>query len=134
MIDEKINKSLKEIEHELQNISSARSQVDKTVSSYGELNKSVSLYINSVNSLNKNVQDLVETVKNDYTTKSLELDKHQKEIKELTISTLNEIKNSAEQVKISINNIIVSYRKRLSLCVILNIITIATIIILHLIK
>ena len=47
MIDEKINNSLKELEQRLQNVESARKQVEKTVSSYDGLNKTTAEYVSS---------------------------------------------------------------------------------------
>ena len=47
MMDEKINNSLKELEQRLQNVESARKQVEKTVSSYDNLNKTTAEYVSS---------------------------------------------------------------------------------------
>lgn len=43
MIDERINKSLTEIETQLRNLESARVQVDKTVNAFDELNSTTLL-------------------------------------------------------------------------------------------
>ena len=50
MIDNKINKTLSELEDGLRNIESARRQVEKTVNSYRELKEVTIEYVNSLSS------------------------------------------------------------------------------------
>lgn len=61
-MEEKINQALAQLESDLQNISSAREQVEKTVGTSNELQEVVAGYVSSLDSLLTNVKDWVKEI------------------------------------------------------------------------
>ena len=134
MIDDKINLSLKEIERELQNISSARTQVDKTVASYEELKIATASYTKSLNNVKEELTSLVNTIRIDYKEIISDFKKQQKDIVTVSQSTLDSLSEASEHVKKSVSASINSIQKKLIVSIILNVIIIATFIVLHILK
>lgn len=66
MIDEKINNSLKELEDSLNNIESARRQVEKIVTSHEALSNSTTEYVNSLNNVTAKIQIIIDLIGKDY--------------------------------------------------------------------
>lgn len=69
MIDEKINKTLKELEQGLKDVESARKQVERTVSSFSNLNTTTLDYVSKLGTITTKVQELVDNVGKDYAQK-----------------------------------------------------------------
>lgn len=134
MIDDKINNSLKEIERELQNISSARTQVDKTVASYEELKIATASYTKSLNNVKEELTSLVNTIRIDYTEIISDFKKQQKDIATVSQSTLDSLSEASEHVKKSVSASINSIQKKLIVSIILNVVIIGIVIALHFIK
>lgn len=134
MIDDKINNSLKEIERELQNISSARTQVDKTVASYEELKIATASYTKSLNNVKEELTSLVNTLRIDYTEIISDFKKQQKDIATVSQSTLDSLSEASEHVKKSVSASINSIQKKLIVSIILNVVIIGIVIALHFIK
>lgn len=134
MIDDKINNSLKEIERELQNISSARTQVDKTVASYEELKIATASYTKSLNNVKEELTSLVNTIRIDYKEIISDFKKQQKDIATVSQSTLDSLSEASEHVKMSVSASINSIQKKLIVSIILNVVIIGIVIALHFIK
>ena len=134
MIDDKINNSLKEIERELQNISSARTQVDKTVASYEELKIATASYTKSLNNVKEELTSLVNTIRIDYTEIISDFKKQQKDITTVSQSTIDSLSEASEHVKKSVSASINSIQKKLIVSIILNVVIIGIVIALHFIK
>ena len=134
MIDDKINNSLKEIERELQNISSARTQVDKTVASYEELKIATASYTKSLNNVKEELTSLVNTLRIDYKEIISDFKKQQKDIATVSQSTLDSLSEASEHVKKSVSASINSIQKKLIVSIILNVVIIGIVIALHFIK
>lgn len=123
MIDEKINASLIEIERELQNISSARRQVDKTVASYEELKVATASYKDSLNQITKSLTDLVANFRTNY-----------EEIMKASSSAIKNLNEAADSVKKEVGDKVSSFDNRLYIILAMNAILIAITIALHFIK
>lgn len=123
MIDEKINTSLIEIERELQNISSARRQVDKTVASYEELKVATASYKDSLNQITKSLTDLVANFRTNY-----------EEIMKASSSAIKNLNEAADSVKKEVGDKVSSLDNRLYIILAMNAILIAITIALHFIK
>ncbi len=134
MIDDKINNSLKEIERELQNISSARTQVDKTVASYEELKIATASYTKSLNNVKEELTNLVNTIRIDYKEIISDFKKQQKNIATVSQSTLDSLSEASEHVKKSVSASINAIQKKLIVSIILNVVIIGIVIALHFIK
>ena len=123
MIDEKINTSLIEIERELQNISSARRQVDKTVASYEELKVATASYKDSLNQITKSLTDLVANFRTNY-----------EEIMKASSSAIKNLNEAADSGKKEVGDKVSSLDNRLYIILAMNAILIAITIALHFIK
>ena len=123
MIDEKINTSLIEIERELQNISSARRQVDKTVASYEELKVATASYKDSLNQITKSLTDLVANFRTNY-----------EEIMKASSSAIKNLNEAADSVKKEVGDKVSSLDNRLYIILAMNAILIAITIALDFIK
>lgn len=134
MIDDKINESLKEIERELQNVKSARNQVDSTVASYEALRNATSSYVTSMNNIKEEVTKLVKVVGDDYKGITTDFKRQQSEIQAMAKSALESISEAATQVETSVANSIKSIQTKLTIALVLNTLTIIAIVALHLIK
>lgn len=134
MIDDKINNSLKEIERELQNISSARNQVDKTVASYEELKIATASYTKSLNNVKEELTNLVNTLRIDYKEIISDFKKQQKDIATASQATLDTLSEASENVMKNVSDNINSIQKKLICSIVLNVVIIAIVIALHFIK
>lgn len=134
MIDDKINSSLREIERELQNISSARSQVDRTVASYEELKNATSSYTKSLSAIKEELAGLINTLRVDYAEIISDFKKQQKDIKGKSRTTLEGVANAAENVQKKVNESIKSVNQKLTISLVLNAVLIVIVIALHFIK
>ena len=80
MIDEKINKTITELEISLKNIESSRKQADNTIKAYNGLESSVKTYVQSLSSVKEKLELLVNLIGTDYDTKVKDFDKDRKTI------------------------------------------------------
>lgn len=134
MIDDKINSSLKEIERELQNISSARSQVDRTVASYEELKNVTSSYTKSLSAIKDELAGLINTLRVDYAEIISDFKKQQKEIEDKSRTALEAVSDAAETVQKNVSESIKSVNQKLIFSLALNAVLIVIVIALHFIK
>lgn len=134
MIDDKINSSLKEIERELQNISSARSQVDRTVASYEELKNVTSSYTKSLSAIKEELAGLINTLRVDYAEIISDFKKQQKEIEDKSHTALEAVSDAADTVQKNVNESIKSVNQKLIFSLALNAVLIVIVIALHFIK
>ena len=66
MIDEKINKTLSELEANLRNVESARKQVESTVNSYEGIKAVTANYVKNLSSIEDNLKELIKAIGKDY--------------------------------------------------------------------
>lgn len=66
MIDEKINKTLSELEANLRNVESARKQVESTVNSYEGIKAVTANYVKNLSSIENNLHALITAIGADY--------------------------------------------------------------------
>lgn len=66
MIDEKINKTLSELEANLRNVESARKQVENTINSYEGLKAATANYVKNLSSIENNLDALITAIGADY--------------------------------------------------------------------
>jgi|GEM_PF-479178 len=130
MIDNKINKTLSELEDGLRNIESARRQVEKTVNSYRELKEVTIEYVNSLSSIDKNLKELVHVIGEDYKDKSEAFEKDCENISESCHSLISAINNSVEDIKNDISSHIDKIHRKFTYVLICNAIIFLTMIVL----
>ena len=121
MIDQKINDSLKSLEQGLQNVESARKQVEKTVNSYDGLKNSTAQYVQTMSSLTDKVKELVTAVENDYKTKVSSFEKDRKAIVDSANAASQKLSDATDSFQESLDNV----KSRLQYSLVLNVITLA---------
>ena len=102
MIDQKINDSLKSIEQGLKNIESARKQVERTVSSYDELNNSTTRFVQNLSLLTDKLRDLIGAVENDYNSKLSSFEKERKDIVDSANTAIQKLTEATDSFRHSL--------------------------------
>jgi methyl-accepting chemotaxis protein len=102
MIDEKINKTLKELEQGLQDVESARKQVERTVSSFSNLNTTTLEYVSKLETITTKVQELVGYVGKDYAQKVKDFEKDREAVIKLSNAATEKLSNATEEFKDSL--------------------------------
>ena len=102
MIDEKINKTLKELEQGLQDVESARKQVERTVSSFSNLNTTTLEYVSKLGTITTKVQELVGYVGKDYAQKVKDFEKDREAVIKSSNTATEKLSNATEEFKESL--------------------------------
>lgn len=102
MIDEKINNSLRELEHGLKKLESARKQVEKIASSYDGLNNTTAEYVNQLGVITTKVQELVDCIGNDYAQKVKAFEKDRDTVIKASNAATDKLTNATEEFKVSL--------------------------------
>lgn len=131
MIDEKINKTLSELEASLKNIESARKQVQETINSYDGLQKTTTTYVNNLSSIDKNLEQLIYSIGKDYESKVVSFEKDCKIISDSCGALIDSINNSVEEIKNNVSTSITGVHKKFTYVLICNAILFVTIILLY---
>lgn len=116
MIDEKINKSLKELEQTLKSIESARKQVEKTVNAFDGLNSTTAEYVSNLGIITSKVQELVEAIGLDYTQNVKAFEKDRETIINASTAATEKLSNATDEFKDSLLEI----KKKLKYSLIIN--------------
>ncbi len=98
MIDEKINKTLSELEANLRNVESARKQVESTVNSYEGIKAVTANYVKNLSSIENNLHALITAIGADYEKNT---DSFQRDCKEITTSCnslISKINDAVENI------------------------------------
>lgn len=131
MIDEKINKTLSELEASLKNIESARKQVQETITSYDGLKNTTTNYVNNLSSIDKNLEQLILSIGKDYESKVVSFEKDCKIIYDSCNALIASINNSAEEIKNNVSASIAGIHKKFTYVLICNAILFVTILLLY---
>lgn len=99
MIDEKINKTLKELEQGLQDVESARKQVERTVSSFSNLNTSTVEYVSQLGVITSKVKELVDSIGKDYDQKVKAFEKDRDTVIKASNAVTEKLSNATEEFK-----------------------------------
>lgn len=130
MIDERINNTLKELEQELRNIDSARKQVEKTVKSFDSLNSTTVEYVTNLGIITKNIQELVDSIKQDYKQRIEDFENDRNAIINNTNVAIEQLSNSTENFK----NSLLGLKKKLQYSLILSVVTIIAVCVLYFLR
>ena len=123
MIDERINKSLTELEQSLRNVDSARKQVDDIIKSYGNLSETVDRYVSQLKTISTIVKELVDSVGNDYEKKVIDFEKDREAVIRASNDATEKLSNTTDEFKDSLTKI----QKMLKYSLALNVVSIITI-------
>lgn len=123
MIDEKINKTLKELEQGLKNVESARKQVERTVSSFSNLNTTTLDYVNKLGTITTKVQELVDNVGKDYAQKVNDFERDRDKILKSTQVATEKLSSATD----GFNDSLYAIENRLRYSLIINIISLVII-------
>ena len=124
MIDDKINNSLRQLEQGLINIESARKQVEKTVKSYDGLNKTTGEYVTKLGNLTSKVQELADSIRNDYQEKVRAFEKDRNAIINTSNAAIEKLTKATEMFKDSLSEI----KTKLKYNIIINVVSLLAII------
>ena len=102
MIDEKINKTLKELEQGLKDVESARKQVERTVSSFSNLNSTTLEYVDKLGTITTKVQELVDNIGKDYIQKVKDFEKDRETVIKSSNAAIEKLSNATEEFKNSL--------------------------------
>lgn len=102
MIDEKINKTLKELEQGLKSIESARKQVEKTVNSYNGLNSTTAEYVSKLGTITTMIQEVVDAIGKDYSQKVKAFEKDRETVIKASNAATEKLSNATEEFKVSL--------------------------------
>lgn len=102
MIDAKINNSLRELEQGLQNIESARKQVERTVNSYDGLNATTADYVNKLSIITTKINELVVIIGKDYDQKVKAFEKDRDSVIRASNTATDKLSNATEEFKDSL--------------------------------
>lgn len=134
MIDERINKTLSDMEANLRQVESAKKQVESTVNSFSGLTGTTSQYVNSLSRINKNLDSLVRIVGEDYEKNIQDLNQEKDAILQACNSALESLNSATEDVKENVANSIEELRKKMNYTIIANAVIFVVMLILFFIK
>ena len=123
MIDEKINKTLKELEQGLKDVESARKQVERTVSSFSNLNSTTLEYVDKLGTITTKVQELVDNIGKDYIQKVKDFEKNRETVIKSSNAAIEKLSNATEEFKDSL----VEIQTKLKYSLIVNAVSLAAI-------
>lgn len=122
MIDERINKSLQELENQLKEVESARKQVQNTVNSFDGLNTTTSNYVSSLNNIKTKLDEVVKLIGEDYKKKVQDFESDRAKIVNSANAVLTKIEHKAEEIQNSVDENIKSVQSKLLYSLILNVV------------
>jgi len=102
MIDERINKTLKELEQGLKDVESARKQVERTVSSFSNLNTTTWEYVSKLGTITTKIQELVGYVGKDYAQKVKDFEEDREAVIKSSNTATEKLSNATEEFKESL--------------------------------
>lgn len=129
MIDEKINKTLSELEANLRNIESARKQVENTVNSFDGLKTVTANYVKSLSSIGNNLDALITAIGEDYKNSTESFRQDCKEITTSCNSLISKINDAVEDIKGGVSSQIEKIHKKFMYVIICNVIVWVTMLI-----
>lgn len=134
MIDEKINKTLSELETNLRNIESARKQVENTVNSYDGLKTETANYVKSLSTIKDNLNALITAIGEDYENNTKSFRRDCKAITDSCNSLISKINDAVEDINGKVSSQIEKIHKKFMYVIICNVIVWVTMLILFFIN
>ena len=134
MIDEKINKTLSELEANLRNVESARKQVESTVNSYEGIKVVTANYVKNLSSIENNLHELITAIGADYEKNT---DSFQRDCKEITTSCnslISKINDAVENINGKVSSQIDKIHKKFMYVIICSVIVWVTMLMLFFIS
>lgn len=134
MIDEKINKTLSELEANLRNVESARKQVESTVNSYEGIKAVTANYVKNLSSIENNLHALITAIGADYEKNT---DSFQRDYKEITTSCnslISKINDAVENINGKVSSQIDKIHKKFMYVIICSVIVWVTMLMLFFIS
>ncbi len=123
MIDEKINKTLTDLEANLMNLKSASEQVKKTVTAYDGLKSSTDEYVKNLGAITTKIQELVNNIGKDYEKKIQLFEEDRKAIFDASTAASKQLYDSTNDFK----NSLLTLQNKLKYSLIMNAVSIIAI-------
>ena len=134
MIDEKINKTLSELEANLRNVESARKQVESTVNAYDGFKTVTENYVKSLSSISDNLNAIINAIGEDYNNNVESFRKDSKTIVNSCNTLISKIDNVVEEIKSDVSLQIKRFHKKFTYVIICNVIVWITILVIFFIN
>lgn len=134
MIDEKINKTLSELEANLRNIESARKQVESTINSYDGLKTETANYVKTLSAIKDNLNLLISAIGEDYENNTKSFRGDCKAITDSCNSLISKIDNSIEETKSEVFSQFEKFNKKFTYAITCNVIIWITLLVLFFIS
>lgn len=134
MIDEKINKTLSELEANLRNVESARKQVESTVNSYEGIKAVTANYVKNLSSIENNLHALITAIGADYEKNTDSLQRDCKEITTSCNSLISKINDAVENINGKVSSQIDKIHKKFMYVIICSVIVWVTMLMLFFIS
>lgn len=108
-MEDRINQALSQIERDLQNIKSAREQVESVVSSSVQLKERVGSFVSDVNALSKQVEGLIQSLAEQGKSNIVDFEKSLENLKKACATVVSSFEKettvAASTIKMEINNL-----------------------------
>ena len=124
MIDERINRTLSDLESGLKNIEAARKQVEKTVSAYEELKSTTAEFVVELGNITTKTKEFVDTVGEDYSQRIKSLEEDRKTIISAATTATQNLSDATEEFKKSLSEV----KTKLKYSLILNAVSLVAIV------
>lgn len=134
MIDEKINKTLSELETNLRNLESARKQVESTVNSYEGLKATTANYVKELFSIRGNLEALITIIGVDYENNTKSFERDCKTITDSCYRLMSKINNTIDETKRDVSSQITKFHKKFTYVILCNVIIWITMLVLFFIN
>lgn len=122
MIDDRINKSLMELEQQLKDLESARSQVKSTIDSFNKLSLSTKDYVEELNNISFKLQEIILSLDKDYQEKKAEYEKDRTSIFKVCETAVQGVTSTTNAIENKIYKFISLAEKKVQYLLVLNII------------
>lgn len=123
MIDERINKSLTELEKQLKDVEAARKQVQNTINAFDGLKSTTLEYVTSLSAIKLKLNEIVKLVAEDYTNKVKDFEKDREAIVNKTTEVTEKLDNRTDEVSKSFELSVKSAQTQILISVIINVIS-----------
>ena len=109
MIDERINRTLSELESNLRDVKSATEQVERIVNSYDELKSTTAEYVSTLGEITTNTRELVDCIGNDFDKRVRSFEEERRSI----LASIATASNNLSDATDTFNKSLISIKQRI---------------------
>lgn len=128
MIDDKIQRTLYELEQQLRGIDSAHKQVKTTVSAFEELQNETSAYVRNLGRIQESIHSIVSLLEHHNKEQTFAIEKDREQIIKSCNTAIEQLSTATQDAKESINTAISSFNNKLNIIIGLNIVAVVVVV------